>query len=119
VFRRAPIAVRDSTIDDVLAAKQRQALLVMATGAGKTRTVIALVKQLMEAWWVKTVLFHHAFIFGLRSRVGNSARASTSQLADWPLLPKLPRIGEFVQLWPRLAQTSGSRTTAESDGNDF
>jgi type I restriction enzyme R subunit len=45
------------TIDDVFTAKQRQALLVMATGAGKTRTVIALVKQLMEAGWVKTVLF--------------------------------------------------------------
>ena len=29
----------------------------MATGAGKTRTVIALVKQLMEAGWVKRVLF--------------------------------------------------------------
>ena len=29
----------------------------MATGSGKTRTVIALVKQLMEAGWVKRVLF--------------------------------------------------------------
>jgi len=45
------------SIDDAFMAKQRQALLVMATGAGKTRTVIALVKQLMEAGWVKTVLF--------------------------------------------------------------
>ena len=39
-------------VDDA-EAKQRQALLVMATGSGKTRTVIALVKQLMEAGWVK------------------------------------------------------------------
>lgn len=37
--------------------KQRQALLVMATGAGKTRTVIALVDQLTRANWVKRVLF--------------------------------------------------------------
>ena len=37
--------------------KKREALLVMATGSGKTRTVIALVKQLMEAGWVKRVLF--------------------------------------------------------------
>ncbi|TSD98086.1 DUF4145 domain-containing protein [Skermania sp. ID1734] len=37
--------------------KQRQALLVMATGSGKTRTVIALVDQLMKANWVKRVLF--------------------------------------------------------------
>jgi type I restriction enzyme R subunit len=37
--------------------KQRKALLVMATGAGKTRTVIALVDLLMRANWVKRVLF--------------------------------------------------------------
>ncbi len=35
----------------------RKALLVMATGTGKTRTVIALTKGLMEAGWVKRVLF--------------------------------------------------------------
>ena len=39
------------------AAKEREALLVMATGSGKTRTVIALVDQLMKAGWVKRVLF--------------------------------------------------------------
>ena len=44
-------------IDDAITAKQREALLVMATGSGKTRTVIALVKQLMEAGWAKRVLF--------------------------------------------------------------
>ncbi|MCV9962701.1 DEAD/DEAH box helicase family protein [Pararhizobium sp. BT-229] len=37
--------------------KARKALLVMATGSGKTRTVIALVDQLMRAGWVKRVLF--------------------------------------------------------------
>ncbi|UTT59096.1 DEAD/DEAH box helicase family protein [Cellulosimicrobium cellulans] len=36
---------------------RREALLVMATGTGKTRTVIALVDQLMKAGWVKRVLF--------------------------------------------------------------
>ena len=36
---------------------ERKALLVMATGAGKTRTVIALVDLLMRAGWVKRVLF--------------------------------------------------------------
>ena len=35
----------------------RKALVVMATGAGKTRTVIALCDQLMRANWVKRVLF--------------------------------------------------------------
>ncbi|WP_193106990.1 DEAD/DEAH box helicase family protein [Brachybacterium sp. FME24] len=38
-------------------ARQRRALLVMATGTGKTRTTIALVKQLMERGWAKRVLF--------------------------------------------------------------
>ena len=35
----------------------RKSLLVMATGSGKTRTVIALADQLMRANWVKRVLF--------------------------------------------------------------
>jgi type I restriction enzyme R subunit len=37
--------------------RQRKALLVMATGAGKTRTVIALIDLLMRAGWVKRTLF--------------------------------------------------------------
>ena len=36
---------------------RRKALLVMATGSGKTRTVIALCKVLMDARWVKNILF--------------------------------------------------------------
>ncbi|WP_280451435.1 DEAD/DEAH box helicase family protein [Nocardia cyriacigeorgica] len=36
---------------------QRAALLVMATGSGKTRTVVALADMLMRANWVKRVLF--------------------------------------------------------------
>lgn len=44
-------------IGDAFESKQREALLVMATGSGKTRTVIALVDQLMKAGWVKRVLF--------------------------------------------------------------
>lgn len=36
---------------------RRKALLVMATGSGKTRTVIALCKALVEAGWVKNILF--------------------------------------------------------------
>ncbi|MDD2883158.1 MAG: DEAD/DEAH box helicase family protein [Rhodoferax sp.] len=37
--------------------RQRKALVVMATGAGKTRTVIALVDLLQRANWAKRVLF--------------------------------------------------------------
>ncbi len=36
---------------------RRKALLVMATGSGKTRTAIALVKVLLNAGWIKHVLF--------------------------------------------------------------
>ena len=36
---------------------QRKALVVMATGAGKTRTVIALADVLMRCNWAKRVLF--------------------------------------------------------------
>jgi len=40
-----------------LTEKYRRSLIVMATGAGKTRTTIALVDLLMRANWVKRVLF--------------------------------------------------------------
>lgn len=36
---------------------RRKALLVMATGSGKTRTVIALCEILLKAGWVKNILF--------------------------------------------------------------
>ena len=39
------------------AEKQRKALVVMATGAGKTRTVIALCELLQRCNWIKRVLF--------------------------------------------------------------
>jgi type I restriction enzyme, R subunit len=46
-----------AAVGDAFERKQRQALLVMATGSGKTRTVIALVDQLQKTNWVKRVLF--------------------------------------------------------------
>ena len=44
-------------VGDAFDRKQREALLVMATGSGKTRTIIALVDLLQKANWVKRVLF--------------------------------------------------------------
>ena len=44
-------------ITERLTSGQRRALLVMATGTGKTRTAIALVKLLQEANWIRQVLF--------------------------------------------------------------
>ena len=40
-----------------LSQNRRKALLVMATGSGKTRTVIALVDVLLQHGWVKNILF--------------------------------------------------------------
>ena len=44
-------------IADRFETRKREALVVMATGAGKTRTVIALTDLLMQAAWVKRILF--------------------------------------------------------------
>ncbi|WP_018332630.1 DEAD/DEAH box helicase family protein [Actinomycetospora chiangmaiensis] len=52
-YQRKAIAAVGQALDE----KQRDALLVMATGSGKTRTVIALVDQLLKANWVRRVLF--------------------------------------------------------------
>ncbi|WP_426940220.1 DEAD/DEAH box helicase family protein [Pseudarthrobacter sp. S6] len=46
-----------AVIDALETDKERKALLVMATGSGKTRTVVALSSLLMEANWAKRVLF--------------------------------------------------------------
>ena len=45
------------SIAEQLASARRKALLVMATGSGKTRTAIALVDLLQRAEWVKRTLF--------------------------------------------------------------
>ena len=45
------------SIADQFAQARRKALLVMATGSGKTRTAIALVDLLQRARWVKRALF--------------------------------------------------------------
>ncbi len=43
--------------DSFEARNRRKALLVMATGSGKTRTVIALCKVLLEHGWINNILF--------------------------------------------------------------
>jgi type I restriction enzyme R subunit len=53
-YQQAAIrAVTDALEKD----RERKALLVMATGSGKTRTVVALSSLLMQANWAKRVLF--------------------------------------------------------------
>jgi type I restriction enzyme, R subunit len=58
--------------------RQRQALVVMATGAGKTRTVIALVDLLMRGNWVKRVLF----LADRNALVNQSVNAFKTHLPD-------------------------------------
>ena len=57
---------------------QRRALLVMATGTGKTRTTVALVKQLMTQGWAKRVLF----LADRNALVTQAGRAFTEHLPD-------------------------------------
>ena len=57
---------------------RRKALLVMATGSGKTRTVIALTKVLLEHGWVKNILF----LADRNSLVTQAKRAFVNLLPD-------------------------------------
>jgi len=57
---------------------RRKALLVMATGSGKTRTVIALCKILLEHGWVKNILF----LADRNSLVLQAKRAFVNMLPD-------------------------------------
>ena len=51
------VAAIKAVCDALDGQNRRKALLVMATGSGKTRTVIALCKVLLERGWVKNILF--------------------------------------------------------------
>lgn len=57
---------------------RRKALLVMATGSGKTRTVIALCKVLLDAGWVKNILF----LADRNSLVTQAKRSFVNLLSD-------------------------------------
>lgn len=66
-------------------AGHRRALLVMATGTGKTRTAIALVKKLAQAGWVKNVLF----LADRKSLVKQAAEAFNEHLKNIPVVDLL------------------------------
>ncbi len=53
-YQKAAIKAVCETFDEY---NQRKALLVMATGSGKTRTVISLVDVLLRHGWIKNILF--------------------------------------------------------------
>lgn len=53
-YQKAAIRAVCNSFDE---RNRRKALLVMATGSGKTRTIIALCDVLLKAGWVKNILF--------------------------------------------------------------
>lgn len=81
---------------------QRKALVVMATGAGKTRTVIALVDMLMRANWAKRVLFL-ADRKALVKQAVNAFKAHLPSAAPVNLLTdKLTEGRVFVSTYPTM-----------------
>lgn len=64
-------------------AKRRKFLLVMATGTGKTRTVIALIDALMRAGWASRILFLVDRI-ELRQQAIDAFKEHTPNLSYWP-----------------------------------
>ena len=63
------------------AENRRKALLVMATGSGKTRTIISLAEVLLRRGWVKNVLF----LADRTSLVTQAKRAFVNLLPDLSL----------------------------------
>ncbi len=63
---------------DTLSKNRRKALLVMATGSGKTRTVIGLCDVLLQHGWVKNILF----LADRNSLVTQAKRSFVNMLPD-------------------------------------
>ena len=96
--------------------KQRKALLVMATGAGKTRTVIALADLLMRANWVKRVLFL-ADRKALVKQAANAFKAHLPGAATVNLLEDKAQEGRvYVSTYPTMM---GLIDETDADGRRF
>ena len=96
--------------------KQRKALLVMATGAGKTRTVIALADLLMRANWVKRVLFL-ADRKALVKQAENAFKAHLPDAATVNLLTDKHQEGRvYISTYPTIM---GLIDEADAEGRRF
>lgn len=94
----------------------RKALLVMATGAGKTRTVIALCDLLMRANWVKRVLFL-ADRTALVKQAANAFKKHLPGAAAVNLLEDKKQDGRvYVSTYPTMM---GLIDDADADGRRF
>ncbi|MFD3705899.1 DEAD/DEAH box helicase family protein [Nocardia sp. NPDC058658] len=80
---------------------RRQALLVMATGTGKTRTAIALVDLLAKADWVKRVLF----LADRQALVNQAANAFKAHLPGLPPVNLLTEKNETGRVYVCTYQT--------------
>lgn len=69
-------------IDQAFDSKRRRALLVMATGSGKTRVVIALADQLAKAGWAKRILF----LADREALVSQATKAFNEHLPNSPVV---------------------------------
>ena len=93
--------------------KQRKSLVVMATGAGKTRTVIALVDLLMRANLVKRVLF----LADRTALVNQAAGAFKTHLPDSAPVNLVTEGGEDGRVYVSTYQTVvGKIDQMRSDG---
>jgi type I restriction enzyme R subunit len=88
---------------------ERKALLVMATGSGKTRTVIALVDLLMRAGWVKRVLFL-ADRIALVNQATNAFKAHLPDCAPVNLVTERTAEGRvFLSTYPTMMNLTDGR----------
>ncbi|MGV3017664.1 type I restriction endonuclease subunit R [Rothia sp. 88186D007BW] len=95
-------------------ARRRKALLVMATGSGKTRTTIALVDLLSRAGWVKRVLFL-ADRTALVNQAVKASKAHLPNLATVNLVEDRQANGRvFASTYPTMLNII-NRTRAEGE----
>jgi type I restriction enzyme R subunit len=88
---------------------ERKALLVMATGSGKTRTVIAFVDLLMRAGWVKRVLFLADRVALVNQAVG-AFKAHLPDSAPVNLVTERTSEGRvFISTYPTMMGLIGGR----------
>jgi len=101
--------------------KDRKALVVMATGAGKTRTVIALCELLMKANWAKRILFL-ADRVALVIQAGNNFKKHLPDAAPVNLVTEKDAEGRvyvstYPTIFPRTKKISGTRWSGRKTVN--
>jgi len=101
------------SIAEQLAHARRKALLVMATGSGKTRTAIALVDLLQRAGWVKRTLFL-ADRVSLVNQAVSAFKAHLPESSPVNLVTEKDKVGRvYASTFPTLMGL-----TDETEGNE-